>query len=65
MDDEGLPARLMSCVRCGQCALVCPQDARKLRLANPDRVEQLAKKMLDDYNKKAAFRFANDMIPVK
>ncbi|THG38251.1 4Fe-4S binding protein [Adlercreutzia caecimuris] len=65
MDDEGLPARLMSCVRCGQCALVCPQDARKLRLANPDSVEPLAKNLLDDYNKKAAFRFANDMIPVK
>lgn len=63
IDDEGYPTRNMACVRCGQCALVCPQDARKLRLKDPENVAELSDNLLDDYNRKASFRFANGMIP--
>lgn len=49
-----------TCVRCGQCGTVCPVGARTLHLA--DSILELPDDLLDDYNTKAKYRFANDMV---
>ena len=61
MDEEtGFPTVNGTCVRCGQCGTVCPVGARTLHLA--DSILELPDDLLDDYNTKAKYRFANDMV---
>ena len=61
MDEEtGSPTVNGTCVRCGQCGTVCPVGARTLHLA--DSILELPDDLLDDYNTKAKYRFANDMV---
>lgn len=44
----------------GQCGTVCPVGARTLHLK--EEVLELPETLLDDYNAKGMYRFANDMI---
>lgn len=61
MDEEtGFPTVNGTCVRCGQCGTVCPVGARTLHLK--EEVLELPETLLDDYNAKGMYRFANDMI---
>ena len=50
------------CVRCGQCAYVCPQEARKLRALPAEDILEMPHQLEDDYNQKAAWRFENNLI---
>lgn len=60
MDDEGFPTVNGTCVRCGQCGTVCPVGARTLHLR--EEILELPEDLLGDYNMKAMYRFAHDMI---
>ena len=50
------------CQRCGQCAYVCPQKARKLVKRPDDEIAPLPHLLEDDYNLKAAWRFEHNLI---
>ena len=61
MDEEtGFPVVNGSCVRCGQCGTACPVGARTLHLNG--EILELPENLLGDYNMKAMYRFANNMI---
>ena len=58
MDGEGgLPVVNEMCFRCGQCAWVCPVEARKLVARPEEENAPLPLDFLDDDNVKAAYRF--------
>lgn len=59
---DGHPVVNASCQSCGQCALVCPQGVRTLSMKDLSKFPDLSENLLDDYNVKAMFRFAHDMI---
>lgn len=50
------------CQRCGQCAYVCPQSARKLVKRPDDEILEMPHLLEDDYNQKAAYRFEHNLI---
>lgn len=50
------------CQRCGQCAYVCSQKARKLAKRPDDEIAPLPHLLEDDYNLKAAWRFEHNLI---
>ena len=51
-----------ACVRCGQCAYICPQGARKLLARPAEENLELPRDFLADGNMKAAYRFEHVLI---
>ena len=65
MDGEDGAPRVTEnmCMRCGQCAYVCPMEARKLSLRPEEELLlPLPETVADDWNAKAAFRFEQGFI---
>lgn len=60
--EDGAPQVNAKCFRCGQCAYVCPQSARKLRARPVEENAELNTNMIDDANRKAAYRFEMGLI---
>ena len=62
INDEGWAESAVNCFRCGQCAYVCPQNARHLVQRDESELAPLPQGMLEDANMKAAYRFETGMI---
>ena len=62
MDDEGYPTVNATCMRCGQCGLVCPVHARTLEAKPAEERLEMPTDLLDDYNLQAAYRFDHGAI---
>ena len=62
INDEGWAEAGANCFRCGQCAYVCPQGARKLVQRDESELAPLPQNMLEDSNVKAAYRFEKQLI---
>ena len=63
INDEGWAEPAANCFRCGQCAYVCPQNARHLVERDESELAPLPQGMLEDSNVKAAYRFEQGLIP--
>ena len=62
INDEGWAEAGANCFRCGQCAYVCPQNARHLVQRDESELAPLPQGMLEDSNVKAAYRFETGLI---
>ena len=62
INDDGWAEAGVNCFRCGQCAYVCPQNARHLVQRDESELAPLPQGMLDDANVKAAYRFEKGLI---
>ena len=62
INDEGWAEPAANCFRCGQCAYVCPQGARKLVQRDESELAPLPANYLDYTNVAAAYRFETGLI---
>ena len=62
INDEGWAEPAANCFRCGQCAYVCPQGARKLVLRDESELAPLPANYLEYTNEAAAYRFEMGLI---
>lgn len=60
---DGKPAVTGYCLRCGQCAIVCPVEARKLKLKELDQIPELPADLLDWSNKDTMWRYEKGLWP--
>ena len=56
LDPDGYPIVDNACVRCGQCATVCPKGARGLLRKNETELHEIPETLVDDYVEKARVR---------
>lgn len=56
MDEEGYPIVDNAWVRCGQCATVCSQDVRGLKLKPEEELPYIPQTLEEDYEAKARVR---------
>ena len=62
INDEGWAEPDVDCFRCGQCAYVCPQGARKLVQRDESELAEMPQSWLDENNVAAAYRFETGLI---
>ena len=62
INDEGWAESDVDCFRCGQCAYVCPQGARKLVQRDESELAEMPQSWLDENNVAAAYRFETGLI---
>ena len=62
LNDEGKCEMNRQCVRCGQCALVCPVNARSLVPKPTEQLIELPEDMFDDYKQFSELRMAEGYI---
>ena len=62
INDEGWAEPDANCFRCGQCAYVCPQEARHLVERDESELAPLASDYMDYNNVAAAYRFETGLI---
>ena len=61
-EETGYPQVNEICVRCGQCAYVCPVGARKLSARPAELNAELPDDLIADHNMKAAYRFETGVL---
>lgn len=54
---DGRPAITGYCFRCGQCALACPVEARKLAAKPEDEIPEMPDDLMDWINKDTMYRY--------
>lgn len=62
LGDDGVCVMDQKCIRCGQCAVVCPVGARSLSAKPTEQLIELPDDMIDDYRQFAQIRMAEGYI---
>ena len=64
INDDGWAEAGANCFRCGQCAYVCPQDARHLVLRDESELAPLPADMIEMNNILGAYRFETGQLAI-